>query len=728
MLPNRFRILVVVGTFFLMWMGIRSGRAQARPLPALNVDEFRLLIDGKHDPFPDAESVAEYRRKLRKTAQDLPSLAEVSRVLLLSEWTVPSYGPDTPRGLEGIREAVRKMDEEAFKKDMRKLFAKVPDDPRGVTRAIVAEIKREVRLQLLGRMEERTRFYLRGDRTADRIAANNLITDTMETSRRQDVSQYISAEGKAAVAGVMNNPFGDVNPTSHSLRTRLRELTGDVRRLTGDADPQVQASAIRALSNLETNGAALVATLKPLLLSRESNVVTRRAAAEALEHALEMSTMQMEKDRVEPYLKAIEQLLPTAVLGLADEDAQVRQASLTACQRSASILDDLAGNPQAVEWRSLFRPTMRIVGRIMPDINRVARDRVPSLRILACRVLETLVLAEQKIQNLDERPLPPPLPEIEPDKKDQDTRNKGVSLPPQKRDVDKGSKGISPPRRNSRARSALGPSRWATARPSLPLPPPVPLGTSTTPALTLERPTKLIERKPSASTVKAASYQPPQPDELPAPAAVEQGSTNTLTTMIDDLTDPDYRVRLAAVDVLESYGPRAAPAIPALVKALCDSNKFVRWAAARTLGRLEPREADAVVPGLMRLLNDREDASVRITAAYALEQYGPNAKQAVPYLARVINRGDKDYILAILHTLQGIGTDAAPALPNVAWVLRDRQQPSSVRVEAALTLGRFGALAKAQLPLLRELMINDPDEAVRNAASTAVLGVDRPLK
>src|SRR5262249_37044414 len=155
--------------------------------------------------------------------------------------------------------------------------------------------------------------------------------------------------------------------------------------------------------------------------------------------------------------------------------------------------------------------------------------------------------------------------------------------------------------------------------------------------------------------------------------------------------------------------------IPALVETLRDSNKFVRWSSARTLGRLHPRQADEVVPGLVRLLDDREDRSVRVAAAYALEQYGEHAKAAVPHLARVINRGDKEYILAILHAIQGIGTDAAPALPNVAWVLADRTQPPSVRIEAAQTLGRFGPLAKEQLPVLRDVMINETDEDVRNA-------------
>ena len=232
--------------------------------------------------------------------------------------------------------------------------------------------------------------------------------------------------------------------------------------------------------------------------------------------------------------------------------------------------------------------------------------------------------------------------------------------------------------------------------------------------------------------MQAAAFVAQPPEDLPPPVPFvpekDPGIQGTIQTMIDNLKHPDYRVRLAAVDTLETFGRQAAPAIPALVTALRDYNKFVRWSSARTLGRLNPRQADEVVPGLMRLLDDREDPSVRIAAAKALELYGEHAKKAVPELARVINRGDKEYIFAILKTIQGIGTDAAPALPNVAWILSDRSQPPSVRIEAANTLGRFGPLAKDQLPILREIMTDDPDEDVRNAASTAVLAVDRPPK
>ena len=51
------------------------------------------------------------------------------------------------------------------------------------------------------------------------------------------------------------------------------------------------------------------------------------------------------------------------------------------------------------------------------------------------------------------------------------------------------------------------------------------------------------------------------------------------------LMDPNPRSRLAAVEALETLGDAARPVAPALVRSLQDPDRFVRWAAARTLGK-----------------------------------------------------------------------------------------------------------------------------------------------
>ncbi|MHB1422648.1 MAG: HEAT repeat domain-containing protein [Gemmataceae bacterium] len=740
MLPIRFACFrLTVRLLCLLLLPLVLGVADpstgaARPLERMGVEDFRTLIARKRDPDPEVSTagpvLADYRRKLRQAAKDLPSLGEVTRVLLLSEWASAEDVIPSPAPSDQVRKAVSQASDDAFKSAVRKLLAAYPVERNFVKEAIVAEIKREVHLQLLDRLEKRLRFYLLEGRTEDRIAAANLVSDTMMNSRRQDTSQL------SGVPNVMfNKSKEDITPSSKYLRPRLRALSGDLQKLIADSNPQVQVAAIRALSDLEREPGNLVVLVKPLLTSPQASALTRQAAAEALGHVLEVSTAQMDRSRPAPYLRSVQQVLPAVAEGLTDSDARVRRASLEACQRAALILNELASDPLAASDRLIvFRPTLAVVEEILIKLNASARDRVPELRVGACRVLETLALTIQKLKRQNEQYLPQPPsepsnPEMAPNKE----RDKNKSL--------------SPPIRGGRQASARRSPRWATVRAEQPslmpilLPAslvPVSSGENAAPDVALQRPIKLPEerviqaqgtdapRSVDAQPLLRTAFQPQQNDELPQPLPVDPAIQTTVKTMIANMKHPDYRVRLAAVDTLETFGARAEAAIPALVAGLKDYNKFVRWAAARTLGRLHPRRPEEVVPGLMAMLDDREDPSVRITAAYSLELYGEHAKKAVPLLARVINRGDKEYIVAILHTIQGIGTDAAPALPNVAWILRDRAQPLSVRIEAAQTLGNFGTLAKEQIPVLRDIMINDPDEAMRNAASAAILAIDRP--
>jgi HEAT repeat protein len=175
----------------------------------------------------------------------------------------------------------------------------------------------------------------------------------------------------------------------------------------------------------------------------------------------------------------------------------------------------------------------------------------------------------------------------------------------------------------------------------------------------------------------------------------------------------------------------AAPAVPAIIAALCDPYKFVRWAAARTLGEMAraqtevgkaPFDPSRAVPGLVRLLFD-SDEDVRLTAAAGLEHYGPYAREAVPIVERFVGLGDPEMRIAILHTVEGIGTDAAPALAAVARELNIRQEPDPrVRRIAAEVLGRFGRLAAPYEGALRQAL-SDYDESVRRAASAAMLSL-----
>jgi hypothetical protein len=192
-----------------------------------------------------------------------------------------------------------------------------------------------------------------------------------------------------------------------------------------------------------------------------------------------------------------------------------------------------------------------------------------------------------------------------------------------------------------------------------------------------------------------------------------------LPTLRAQVHDPNVRIRLGAIDVLETLGSAAAPAVPDLVQALRDHDRFVRWAAARTLGKMGITEPAIVVPSLARLLSD-EDFDVRLSATAALDRFGPAAEAAVPDLVQATKASDAEIREAAIRTLGGIGTGAQPAVPALAAALSDPD--ARVRQIAAEVLGRFGSLAASAEPALRRAL-DDLNAEVRKAASDALLSI-----
>ena len=180
-----------------------------------------------------------------------------------------------------------------------------------------------------------------------------------------------------------------------------------------------------------------------------------------------------------------------------------------------------------------------------------------------------------------------------------------------------------------------------------------------------------------------------------------------------------------------------------------DKDAVVRLSAALALGEIGP-EAKTAVPALTELLKDK-DSNVQWAAARALGKIGPEAKMATPALTELLK---DEWVRGPLlrpwgrwvprrrqpsqpsrncskTTMSGFG---GPLLgPWERSVPRPRQQlqPSRnysgiswVRQTAASTLGNIGPEAKTAIPALTELLQDtDKDEGVRLVAALA--GEDR---
>lgn len=100
----------------------------------------------------------------------------------------------------------------------------------------------------------------------------------------------------------------------------------------------------------------------------------------------------------------------------------------------------------------------------------------------------------------------------------------------------------------------------------------------------------------------------------------------------------DTRTRCRALAAIREIGPPASNAIPALLAALNDKEKWVRSNAAIALGAVGQRPA-VVVPALVASLND-PDPVVRGFSVAALYHFGDQAKPAVAALRNA--RDDSD--------------------------------------------------------------------------------------
>ena len=201
----------------------------------------------------------------------------------------------------------------------------------------------------------------------------------------------------------------------------------------------------------------------------------------------------------------------------------------------------------------------------------------------------------------------------------------------------------------------------------------------------------------------------------------------SLTKASQRQDDPNPEVRRATVRFLEALEFDAAPVVDALIAALSDRDLFVRWPAARSLGKIgldkknRPEQSEKTVLALAALLHPGEDPDVRAVVATTLREFGPDAKSALPALVKLLNVGEAESQEEVIKAITTIG-GTQNAIKALIVSLDSRS--ANVRRLAAVALGSMGARAgEAVDPLLRHQQDDDP--GVRLAISDAVLNILR---
>lgn len=164
------------------------------------------------------------------------------------------------------------------------------------------------------------------------------------------------------------------------------------------------------------------------------------------------------------------------------------------------------------------------------------------------------------------------------------------------------------------------------------------------------------------------------------------------------LDDPDKDFRASVPPFLAAFGPKAAPAIPKLLKMAESPHLNEDAAAARTLICLDAEGT------LLLFVEKLKSADPAIRARYAvnLRYFEHRGQAAVPGLLNCLRDHDKAVRLAATISLGEIGEDPDLVVPALVATLED--EDLWVRTFAGIALGTSGSRAEAAIPGIRKLI------------------------
>lgn len=191
------------------------------------------------------------------------------------------------------------------------------------------------------------------------------------------------------------------------------------------------------------------------------------------------------------------------------------------------------------------------------------------------------------------------------------------------------------------------------------------------------------------------------------------GQEGPVADWVNKLSSPLPAVRIAAAEGLGKLGPSASAAVPALRRALDDSEVVVRNNAAWALGKIANPSSEIVPALVAKVESTQEIWTVRHNAALSLSWIG---QPAVPALRQCLDSADgwtRAYAGDSLYRISRDGPDRGRVV-GVMIGLISHQDPG-VRAFAVATAGTIGPAAAAAAPHFVRL-IDDPDANVRASA------------
>ena len=183
---------------------------------------------------------------------------------------------------------------------------------------------------------------------------------------------------------------------------------------------------------------------------------------------------------------------------------------------------------------------------------------------------------------------------------------------------------------------------------------------------------------------------------VPAGHALSKIGADAIPALVEATESADAKSREVGVHGLQEVG---IPAVPAIVDLLGAKFVDVRRSAAQFLTGY-PVNDKMVIIGLLGYATTKDaDIEVRRTALAALQNRGPGAKLAEPYVSALLTDVDPQMRLQAFHVLQNLGVDARPGLKKAL-----ESTDPSIRINTAslmMALNFEPALAE---PVLVEAM------------------------
>ena len=184
--------------------------------------------------------------------------------------------------------------------------------------------------------------------------------------------------------------------------------------------------------------------------------------------------------------------------------------------------------------------------------------------------------------------------------------------------------------------------------------------------------------------------------------------------LVTALRDTSRYVRDGAVEALGRIGPAAREASPALMRMLGEEKwGRSRVAVAEALWKIT-RDADSVLPTLVRLLESKDGTIPEGTIAGLLIAIGPEARAAVPALEGYVDHwktAANPYLVEALWRLTG---EAERVVPRMIPLIQRAPGVRKIRL-----MGEIGPAAKSAVPALQEAL-RSKNWRVRAAAAEAL--------